>query len=434
MFERKRRRNMQKRSRIAIVLVMVFVLAFTLAACGSKDAPAAAPPADTGSTPAPAAPAAPAADAGGDVQLADYSRDGTSVLDGDPESQGAPQSPEPVIVPVPAGAEGKQWDLKANEQGFPDMPMLKFERDAFAHIKARTNGQVDITLYDSSTLIPAESQFSAVSQGVADITIYLANFQEGTQPVANLMQVPLMTETWNTQTMTKIYRKFVYGNEAFQKENADKGVEWISIWAFAPAIIETSNKAIRVPADMKGETVICSNVHIPWLKAMGATGVVQGVADYYTSLEKGVTQGIITHIPITHEFKMTDVLKYHTLLAADNDYAGVGNMMQGFLANKAVWDSIPPEYQAVIKEELNWAADAQAFNNDNMIQSGLKYMAERGNEVIRCTPEEAQLWYDAAQVAKDGWIAQVAAAGVMTEDDANTFYESLVKAVANKDV
>jgi TRAP-type C4-dicarboxylate transport system substrate-binding protein/predicted small lipoprotein YifL len=414
---------------------MVFVLAFTLAACGSKDTPAAAPPADSGAA-APEAPAqeAPAADAGGDVQLADYSRDGTSVLDGDPESQGAPQSPEPVIVPVPAGFEDKQWDLKANEQGFPDMPMLKFERDALAHIKARTNGQVDITLYDSSTLIPAESQFSAVSQGVADITIYLANYQEGTQPIANMLMIPVMTETWDTQTMTKLFRKFVFENPEFQAEANAKGVEWISLWAFAPAIIETSTKAIHVPDDMKGQTIICSNIHVPWLKAMGATGVVQGVADYYTSLEKGVAGGIVTHIPITHEFKMTDVLKYHTILSETNDYAGIGNQLQGFLANKAVWDSIPPEYQAVIKEELAWAADAQAFNNDNMIQTGLKYMAERGNEVIRLTPDEAQLWYDAASVTKVAWVQSVIDAGVLSEDEANALFDKFVTAIKNKDI
>ena len=422
---------MYRKKKLAIVVAMVLVLAFTFAACNSgNSAPPAAPPADTGST----APAPAPADDSGDAQLADYDRNGTSVLDGDPESQGAPLSPEPTIIPCPAGFEDKQWDLKANEQGFPDMPMLKFERDAFEHIKVRTNGQVDITLYDSSTLIPAESQFASVSQGICDITIYLSNFQEGTQPVANLLNVPLMTETWDTQTMTKIYRKFVYNNPEFQKENNDKGVEWISIWAFAPSVVETSTKPIHVPEDLKGVTLICSNLQIPWLRAVGATGVVQGVADYYTSIEKGVTDGIITHIPITHEFRMTDILKYHTLLAADNDYAGCGNMMQGFLVNKAVWDSIPPEYQAVIKEELDWSADAQAYNNDNMVQTGLKYMAERGNEVYRCTPEEAELWYQMAEVPKLAWIDSVVKANIMTEDEAIAFYEKLLTAVQNKDM
>jgi TRAP-type C4-dicarboxylate transport system substrate-binding protein len=432
---------MKKIGKKLVVFAVVFAMVFTLAACGgggsgsSGGSAAAEPPASEAPAveePAAEEPAGGSEAAAGDVQLADYSRDGTSVLDGDPESQGAPQSPEPVIVPVPAGYEDQQWNLKCNEQGFPDMPMLKFERDACEHIKARTNGQVDITIYDSSTLVPAESQFAAVTQGTCDITIYLANFQEGTQPIANIFQIPTQTETWDTQTMTKIYRKFVFENPEFKAENDKAGVEWISIWAFSPMIISTTNKAIRSVGDMKGEAILCSNMHVPYLQAMGATGVVQGIADYYTSIEKGVVDGIMTHIPITHEFKMTDVLKYHTFLG-DSDYAGAGCQMQGFLANQAVWNTIPPEYQDVIKEELAWAADAQAYNNDNMIQTGIKYMQERGNEIIHLTPEEAQPFYDAADIAVDEWVKQAVGAG-MTEDEARTFYEKLKAAVAAQDM
>ena len=421
---------MIRNKKFAIAVVLILVFTFVLAACGSSPPPASEPPQT-----APPATTPPAdTGGGGGVQLADYSRDGTSVLDGDPESQGAPQSPEPIIVPVPAGFEDKQWDLKANEQGFPDMPMLKFERDAFEHIRVRTNGQVDITLYDSSTLVPFEAQFASVSQGTCDITIYLANFQEGTQPIADMFQMPTATETWDTKTMTKIYRNFVFSNDVFRQENDKANVEWISIWAFAPAILETTNKPVRTVEDMKGLSLISSNLHIPYLQEMGATGVVQGIADYYTSLEKGVTDGIITHIPITHEFGMTDVLKYHTFLAPDSDHAGVGSQIQGFLANQTVWNSIPPEYQAVIKEELFWAADAQAFNNDNMIQTGIKYMNERGNELIRLSDAEAQKFYDAADVSYQQWLKSATTNGGMSESDAVDLFDRFIKAIQNKEM
>jgi TRAP-type C4-dicarboxylate transport system substrate-binding protein len=131
---------------------------------------------------------------------------------------------------------------------------------------------------------------------------------------------------------------------------------------------------------------------------------------------------------------MTDVLKYHTFLSENNDYAGIGNMMQGFICNKGVWDSIPPEYQAVIKEELAWAADAQAYNNDNMIQTGIKYMEERGNEIIRLTPEEAQLWYDAANVSLDEWVEQAVNEGGMGEEEARALCAKLTEAIKNKEM
>jgi len=364
---------------------------------------------------------------------ADYPREGTSVRDGDPESQGAPLSPDPIIVPVPAGHEDSQWNLSANEQGFPDMPMLKFARDAFEHIKVRTNGQVDITLYDSSTLVPFEAQFASVSQGICDITVYLANFQEGTQPIADMFQIPPTTESHDTQTMTKIYRNFVFGNDVFFQENAKANVEWLSVWAFAPNIISTVNTPIRSVEDVRGQTLITSNLQVPYLQAMGGTGVVQGIADYYTSLERGVAGGIITHIPITHEFRMTDVLGYHTFMG-DSVYSGIGSLMQGYLINKPVWDSIPPEYQAVVREELWWAADAQAYNNDNMIQTGVKYMEEIGNELIFLPPDEAQKFFDAADVCYQNWLAQATSSGGLSEAEAVDLYERFIRAIQNKEM
>jgi TRAP-type C4-dicarboxylate transport system substrate-binding protein len=163
---------------------------------------------------------------------------------------------------------------------------------------------------------------------------------------------------------------------------------------------------------------------------MGAAALVTGIGDYYSSLEKNLADTILAHWPIMHEFKLTELTPGHIMLSETNDYAGMGNSMQGWLVNKAVWDSIPPEYQQVIREELDWSADATAYDNDNQIKVAIEFAKGLGHTINRLTPEEAQQWYDLAIVNRDTWAKT---SGLPTEE-ANALWDKFQSAVKNKDL
>jgi TRAP-type C4-dicarboxylate transport system substrate-binding protein len=184
---------------------------------------------------------------------------------------------------------------------------------------------------------------------------------------------------------------------------------------------------------MGGRRVLTTSTNVPYIETMGAGATVQGIGEYYTSLEKGVADTILIHWPLVHDFKMLDLFESHTVFSSNNDHAGVDNPLQGVLMNKAKWDSIPPEYQAVITEELDWAHDATAFFDDNVIIETIKEAEGIGQTVYRITPDESKMWFDAAQVSLDSWILQAEEAG-MSEADARDLYEQLQKAIENEDV
>jgi TRAP-type C4-dicarboxylate transport system substrate-binding protein len=422
---------MKTNRKMTLIVVAALLLAFALGACGGNDASgeAEAPPADATEENAVAQ-----TDDGG-PRLADYDRAGTAATDGrTPTSVGAPLAPEPVIVPIPAGAEGKTWDLKADEQGMDDMAMLKNERDAFEHIRIRTNGQVNITLYPNSTLLPFESKFSGVVQGLADLSIYMADINEGTQPINSVLGVFHSAPAGTTQEVSKLYRDFVRANPIFEEENAAKGVVWLTNWALAPCGIHFTKGDVRVPSDMKGHKTLSVTTQVDYVEAAGGAALVTSIGDYYTSLEKGVADSILAHWPIMHEFKLTDLIKNSVIFSDSNDYAGLGNSMQGWLANKAVWDSIPAEYQQVIREELDWAADATAYDNDNQVKTAIEYAESIGVKINRLTQDEAQQWYDLTATQRDNWAEYATRDTNLSQEDAYALYDDFQAAIKNKGV
>ena len=423
---------MVSKKKVCAVISIITALSILLSACGGGggggDGVEQGQPA-----PAPSAEGSPAT-ADEAANLADYDRVGTAAReDGVPEAQGAPISPEPAIAAVPAGAEGKSWALTYNEPSAEGMPPVVFMHDAMDHIKARTNGQVDITIYPNMGLLSYEGSFTGVVQGLADMGAYNVNANPGTQPINAVYSVSHTTENHNCQDMTKIYRKFLRDNDLLQEENRAKGVEWITVWAMPATTVHSVSKDIRIPSDLKGARAITMGPTALYFESLGANSIYVGPGDYYTSLEKGVADTLATHWSLLFFFGLLDVTNSHTVLSETNTYAGTENGMQGMLVNKETWDSIPAEYQAVVVEELDWANDCIAYYNDNIQITAIGLAESMGHSVVRLNKDEQQAWYDAASASVELWVADAVAAG-MNESDARALHASLAEAIKNKDM
>ena len=78
--------------------------------------------------------------------------------------------------------------------------------------------------------------------------------------------------------------------------------------------------------------------------------VTIGLGDWYTSLERGLVEGIYFLFPVLPNFKGEDLFKYHTVVNAS---LGVNF----WIFNEKKWNSLPADLQKIIEEAANWRAE-----------------------------------------------------------------------------
>jgi tripartite ATP-independent transporter DctP family solute receptor len=108
-----------------------------------------------------------------------------------------------------------------------------------------------------------------------------------------------------------------------------------------------TNKPVRKPADLKGLRIRTAGAPA-WSKSceyMGAVPTVMSSGETYTALQQKVVDGCEFPYYVVNTFKIYEVLKYV-------DETAHHNLLNGFIVGKAWFNTIPVEYQEMLKEEF----------------------------------------------------------------------------------
>ena len=397
----------RKSTKSAIILAITLSLVILVSACGSGGGGSVSgevsppPEAPTTDAPAESAEGLPLAD------MSVVSKASQTV----PYAEGMIDMPPPTIVPVPAGAEGKVWNLTLNDQGSDQIPIGLNELDAIKAIELRTNGQVQITPHFNSSLLEMGNIWPGVVQGMADISIYAVNMNAGAQPIHNIMnQPPIVPYRENTE-MVLLVREFIEKHPEFKAENNAAGIEVISYMMNPSMTFHSTGKDYKTVEDIKGQRLIASASLKPYLDLTSSTMLAMPPGEYYTSLEKGVADGHISHWAIIHDFNLLDVYKSHTILG-DKTSSGIFASVLFWIANKDTWNTIPVEYQEIIREEFDWVGYSVAQYNDAVRDAVIEDAKAMGHEVVYLSDEEAKPFYEISAKAVDVWAQQAETEGI----------------------
>ncbi|MDP6178299.1 MAG: TRAP transporter substrate-binding protein DctP [Desulfatiglandales bacterium] len=214
---------------------------------------------------------------------------------------------------------------------------------AFKAIKAdlekATNGKVTAKIYYSQALGKAKEQYELAIKGVADISCVLAGYTPGRFPISDLPSFAVSPSgAVSAAAMAKIV-EMGYLDKEYGK------VKIISVTGTAPSHVlwrkgikavtleEFKGKKIRVP------TTGAANL----LKALGASPVGMPIPEVYTSLERGVIDGVLTMVNVYDAFGISNVSNEITRL-------GMPAMSFSLVMNMRTWKKLPPEAKAVLEK------------------------------------------------------------------------------------
>jgi tripartite ATP-independent transporter DctP family solute receptor len=155
-----------------------------------------------------------------------------------------------------------------------------------------------------------------------------------------------------------------------------------------------SARVVKSPADLKGLKlrVMENPVYMNLVKSMGAAPTPIPWPETYTALQQKVVDGQENPISAIKFAKLYEVQKYMTM---DGHTFGVSFM----LINEKFFQSLPKEYQAIVKNAaLTSAVSENGIDNlDSAI--GIQFLKDKGMEIYTPTAAEKAQFRSAAQPA-----------------------------------
>jgi len=248
-------------------------------------------------------------------------------------------------------------------------------------IEKRTNGAVKITMFPGATLTPANQCYDGVVKGISDIGMSVLSYTAGRFPLTEVIDMPLGYKSGYqvTRLINAYYNKF-------QPKEFDD-VKILYLHGHGPGVLHTNKKPVAKLEDLKGLKIRCTGTSSEVVKHLGGTPVAMPQTETYDALQKGVVDGVMSPVETLKGWKFAEVIKYSTL-----NYGSAYSIGFFVAMNKAKWNALPKDVQAVIQKVNEEWIEKTARAWDEFDKIGLETTKAKGNQVISLSKQEDERW------------------------------------------
>jgi TRAP-type transport system periplasmic protein len=285
-------------------------------------------------------------------------------------------------------------------------------------IEKRTNGRVQIQIFQSGSLLGAPPMFQGIRNGIADMGNGITSYNPGNFPFTMMVELPSAAESgW---ALSNAYYDFF---EKYQlKEWNDVHVLTVCGPSFGVMLVGTGKSPIRTLEDMKGRSIRTN--FADYTTALGATVKDVPMTEVYDSISKGVLDGVQTNSEPLKSWKLADVTKYITLFFGP---VMPSNVIYNVM-NKNKWNSLPSDVQKIITEVSREYSGKLGSTWDEQLVQGLEYAKSVGDTIFVLPKDEATRWSAAIMPLVDKRLKDIVGKGFSQKetDEAWKYFNSRV--------
>jgi TRAP-type transport system periplasmic protein len=303
-------------------------------------------------------------------------------------------------------AVAKTFKLTHNNHMPPFSPPGQASEYWAKKLNEMSGGRLEVTVYPGGSLLSGEETYRGVQSSVCNSSFYVVDSREGFK-LNLIMGLPFMG--WPPeQKATQVYKQLLDESKAMQDEW--KGVTPIGIAMMQSTSINTTKKAVRVPADLKGMKIMGVEFMLnATMQAAGATPVQLDVGEMATSINTGLIDGIMNHMPAINVFGALELTKYHTIFGE----SGMNVTPAYLIINTSVLNRLPSDLKKIV-------IDSGKIWEDKFIELSLQDTArandvatKQGHTIINLNPEEIKVWYDLVKgPVHEAWLKDAENAGL----------------------
>jgi TRAP-type C4-dicarboxylate transport system substrate-binding protein len=283
-------------------------------------------------------------------------------------------------------------------------------------------GKLKINVIYGGALLKGNEILRGVQSGVAAGGHYVLDRKDGFNLNA-FITLPFMGYPSQKET-ADIYMQMLKDHPELAAEYKD--ITIIGLIMMPPTGIHTAKTKVVKPADLKGLKLLGAEyATVEAIGIAGATPVQMDIADMYMSLDRGLINGIINHIPVTMVFRVLDLLHSHTFFGP----GGINMTPMMLLMNTKTLNGLPEDIREKILNSGSFWEDRFYQTDHEMQKDGYNTCKQRGDTIVELTPDEIKPWYNLVKgPIHDKWIKENSAKGRPSQK----IYDDLLNRIADK--
>ena len=244
----------------------------------------------------------------------------------------------------------------------------------------------------------------AVEIGLTDMGWVGTLWELSKMPLQNVTYyVPFSSNDYHMiyQIMNELHRTLPAMNEAWTQQNQ----HFLGANALDSYHLLT-NFPVDSVDDLQGRKILAPGPAASWLEGTGAVAVDGGLTTYYTQIQTGVADGVLTILTGAPPYRIHEVAPYITLV-------GLGGQVSGSMTiNLDTWNALPADVQQVLTELGPEYSAGVAADLDARYQRGLDSMQKDGAIVTTLPIEEKMKWIAALPDIATRWVEATEKRGI----------------------
>ncbi|MGQ9366421.1 C4-dicarboxylate TRAP transporter substrate-binding protein [Azospirillum sp. ST 5-10] len=259
-------------------------------------------------------------------------------------------------------------------------------------------------------LYKANATLTSVEQGITDIGWVFSYLEAPKMPLSQVTTyTPFSTD--DVPAMLDVMTELMATVPEFRKEWERYNIVFLGATGSDTYDIFTKFPVDAVE-DLKGRKISSPGAPGIWLRGVGATPVDGALTTFYTDIQTGVSEGVLSLATGVLPTKLYEVAPYVTRVNLGVVFSG------GLAINRDRWDGLPKEVQTALKEA--GAVYSKAHGQDLMErhEAALKAIVEAGKTqdppvtVAVLPPAERQKWIDQLPNIAADWVKANEARGL----------------------
>ncbi|SHH13042.1 C4-dicarboxylate TRAP transporter substrate-binding protein [Pollutimonas bauzanensis] len=336
-----------------------------------------------------------------------------------------------MLPPAAAMAQGKTFRLTIASSHPTTLPWVGLMSTVFVpevtkRVEALGKGyRVQWQEAYGGQLYKMNATLTSVEQGVTDIGWVFHNLEAAKMPLAQFGTVtPFTTDDIRVildvanelnETMPALRAEWERNNTVFLGAT---GVDTYHLFTKAP---------VKAYADIAGRRISAPGSIGLWLRGSNAVAIDGSLTSYYTDIQTGVSDGVISIATGILPNRIYEVAPYVTTVGIGGLYIG------GIAINKDTWDGLPPEVQQIVKDVGKEYSRVLGETLMERYEAALTQMAELGaaqNPPVAITPlppQEREAWIRTMPNLAADWVKANGRQGAAAKDIVIAYMNALRK-------
>ncbi len=267
------------------------------------------------------------------------------------------------------------------------------------------------------SLYKYENTLEAIEIGLTDMGWVGTLWELSKMPLQNVTySVPFASDDYFTvvDIFNELHRTLPAMTEAWTVQNQ----KFLGASALDTYQLMT-NFPVHSVEDLRGRKILAPGPSAAWLEGTGAVAVDGSLTTYYTQIQTGVADGVLTILTGAPPYRIHEVAPYITLV-------GLGSQVTGALSiNLDTWNRLPAEVREILEELGPEYSRGVAEDLRKRYEAGVARMQQEGAVITELPLEEKRKWIAAMPDIATRWVEATERRGIPAREVLHAYMEAI---------